>query len=96
MKMVSRETDSRRSGCLSSRNQGFQPHTNYHTSGDRKLAKCLANSKKTVQGETRVCSRQTEVPGLGAGAKPAKVGKFPQWSLNSEHMWPSIQPREGQ
>lgn len=58
MKLVSRETSCQRSGYLSSGSQGFQPHTNYHTSGDRKQAKCLANSKKTVQGETRVCSRQ--------------------------------------
>lgn len=57
MKLVSRETNCQRSGYLSSRKQGFQPHTNYHTSGERKQAKCLANSEKTVQGETRVCSR---------------------------------------
>lgn len=56
MKMVSRETDCQRSACLSSRSQAFQPHTSYHTPGDRKQAKCLANSKKAVQGETRVCS----------------------------------------
>lgn len=40
------------------RNQGFQPHTSDHTSGDRKQAVCLANRKKTLQGETRVCRRQ--------------------------------------
>lgn len=66
---VSRETDSE------VRSQGFQSHTNYHTSGDRKQAKCLAKSKGTAERNRSV--RRTEAPCLMAGARPAKAERHP-------------------
>lgn len=77
---VSRETDSE------VRNQGIQSHTNYHTSGDRKQAKCLAKSK------TRYCREKQERevdrgPFPSCRSQASKGGKASP--LNSECTWPS-------
>lgn len=83
---MSRETDSE------VRNQGFQSHTNYHTSGDRKQAKCLAKSK------TRYCREKQEF-GMDRGTLPngrSQASKGRKASpLNSEARGPLHSPRDG-
>lgn len=67
---VSRGTDSE------VRNQGFQSHTNYHTSGDRYRQNVWLKVKQHTAERNRSV-RWTETPCLVAGARPAKVEKHP-------------------